>query len=56
MSPTTIFSLAAAVPVAVAWSMVPGGVYPGWGSGWVPGGAIPGYYPPSPPDPIFSHI
>ena len=36
MSPTTIFIVAAAVPVAVAWSMVPRGGVPGvWDDGWV---------------------
>ena len=39
LEPTAVFSSAAAVPVAVAWSMVVAGVYPGW-HGWVGAGRV----------------
>ena len=56
MSPTALFGpVGVAVPV-FSVEQVPGRVYPGWGGpGWA-GRAIPGYYPASPQDPIFSHI
>ena len=45
MSPTAIFYPPGAVPVAVAWSMVQGRVYPGYGD-WVGGReGYTGYYP-----------
>ena len=54
MSPTTVFS-PAAVPAEQLTSHWPGGGVPGvWDTGWVAGRAIPGYYPPTLPDPNIS--
>ena len=53
LSPTALFTqLYTAAPVASA--ECGGGGVPGVvGTGGVPGGAIPGYYPPTLPVPIF---
>ena len=53
MSPTATIDLAAAVPVAVAWSMVGRGVPGVVGTGWVPGRAIPVPSQDQPQDPYL---
>ena len=54
MSPTTIFSLVYGPCGCTRMLVAAAVVYPGWGGGWVPGRAIPGYYPGTTPGPIFT--
>ena len=52
--PTALFSLAAAVPVAVAWSMVAREGVPGVWDDWGAGRAIPGTHLALSQGPILS--
>ena len=54
MSPTTIFSLGHDRAAVLTTGMAARWCTRGGADGWVVGGAIPGYYPPTLPVPIFS--